>query len=148
MPNNKFAVYSLPDIKCVLKHNSVGTCILSNEGSGRVTVSYTNDLGSVTTTATGYVVINKLVAKNGAISIEIPTNSNADIFLRKWANYLKKAPTKEFALSTFSLTDPAAGRVMNFTGVFPQRMPDEGYDANSANRQYNLLFAEMTESKA
>lgn len=141
-----FAVYSLPDVVDVFNHPSVGKCVLSNAGGGRITVSYSNDMASITTTATGYVVINKLVAKNGTISLEIPTNSEADIFLRKYIRYVERSKTSEFALATMSLTDPAANRTLNFTGVVPQKKPDEGYDQTSGNRQYTMLFAEMTEA--
>ena len=147
MANNKtFSVYSLPDVVNVFSHPSVGKCVLSNAGGGRITVSYSNDMASVTTTATGYVVINKLVAKNGSISIEVPNNSDADLFMRKYISYIEKSKTAEFALGTMSLVDPAANRTLNFTGVVPQKIPDEGYDQTAGNRQYNLLFAEMTES--
>lgn len=142
--NKSFSVYSLPDIVNVINHPSVGKCVLSDAGGGRITVSYSNDLASVTTTATGYVVINKLVAKNGTISLEIPNNSEADKYMRKYVSYVEKAKTSEFALGTMSLTDPAANRTLNFVGVVPQRKPDEGYDQTAGNRQYNLLFAEMT----
>jgi hypothetical protein len=142
--NTSFAVYSLPDVVTVINNPSVGKCVLSKVGGGRITVSYANDMASVTTTATGYVVINKLVAKNGAISMEIPTNSEADSFLRKLIAYVEKAKTSEFALTTLSLQDPAAKRTLNFTGVVPQKKPDEGYDQTSGNRQYTFLFAEMT----
>jgi len=144
--NQKFSVYSLPDVVTVINHPNVGKCVLSNAGGGRITVAYAGDMASVTNTATGYVVINKLVAKNGSISLEIPNNSEADIFMRKWVSYLEKSKTGVFALSTMSLNDPAAKRILNFTGVVPQKKPDEGYDQTAGNRQYNLLFAGMTES--
>ena len=143
---NNFAVYSLPDIITVLNHPQVGKSVLSNVGGGRITVSYSGELGSMTTTATGYVVVNKLVAKNGSIGLEVPTNSEADNFLRKFIKYVEKAKTSEFALGTLTLTDPAGKRKLTFYGVIPQKKPDEGYDATSGNRQYSLLFAEMTES--
>ena len=147
MANNKsFATYSLPDVKTVISHPSVGKCVLSDAGGGRITVSFSGDMSSVTTTATGYVVINKLVAKNGSISMEIPTNSEADLFMRKLISYIEKAKTSEFALGTMTLTDAAAGRTLNFIGVVPQKKPDEAYDQTSGNRQYSLIFAEMTQS--
>jgi len=145
---NSFAVYSLPDVINVFSHPAVGKCVLSEAGGGRVTVSYSGDMASVTNTATGYVVINKLVAKNGSIGLEIPTNSAADLFMRKYIAYIEKAKTSEFALGRMTLTDPAGGRKHEFIGVVPQKKPDEGYDQTSGNRQYNLLFAEMTTSAA
>lgn len=140
-----FSVYSLADVITTLNHPDVGKCVLSNAGGGRITVSYAGDLGSNTVTATGYVVVNKLNSKNGTISMEIPVNSDADIFLRKWVKYVKSAPTKRFALATLTLNDSAAERILNFTGVIPQKQPDEGYDQQSGNRQYNILFADYTE---
>ena len=139
-----FSVYSLADVSVTFNHPGVGKCIISNEGGGRITIAYAGDMAANTTTATGYVVVNKLVAKNGSIGLEIPTNSPADVFLRKWIKYIKTAATSQFALGTLTLNDSAAGRILNMTGVVPQKEPDEGYDAQSGNRQYNLLFAEMT----
>ena len=139
-----FSVYSLADVITTFNHPDVGKNILSSTGGGRITISYAGDMGSNTVTATGYVVVNKLVAKNGSCSLEIPMNSDADKFLRKWIKYLKTAPTKKFALATLTVNDTAAGRILSMTGVVPQKEPDEGYDQQSGNRQYNLLFAEMT----
>ncbi len=140
-----FAVYSLADTITNINHPDVGKCVLSDAGGGRVTISYAGDMAANTTTATGYVVVNKLKAKNGSIGLEIPVNSQADIFLRKWIKYLKNSPTNRFALSSFTLNDTAAGRVLSMSGVVPQKEPDEGYDQTSGNRQYSLLFAEMIE---
>lgn len=141
-----FSVYSLADVVTTLKHPDVGNCVISATGGGRVTISYAGDLASNTTTATGYVVVNKLRSTNGQIGLEIPQNSDADKFLRKWINYVKNAKTARFALGTFILNDPAGGRTLTMTGVVPQKEPDEGYDQTSGNRQYNLLFAEMKKS--
>lgn len=141
----KFATYSLADVVTVIAHPSVGKCVLSDEGGGRITVSHGGDMSSITPTASGFPVINKIRIKNGAISMEIPNNSGADDFLRKWIKYVDKAATSEFALATMVLNDPAGNKTLNFVGVVPQRKPDENYDQTSGNRQYSLLFAEMTE---
>ena len=139
-----FSVYSLPDVKTVFNHPYVGRVSLSDKGAGRISISYAGDLASNTKTATGYVVVNKMVAKDGAISLEIPANSDADKILRKWIAYIKRAATNEFALGTLTLNDTAANRTLTMTGVVPQKEPDEAYDQQSGNRQYNLLFAEIT----
>ena len=141
-----FSIYSLADVQVVFNHPDVGKKVFSEEGSGRITLSYAGDMASNTVTALGYVVVNKLVAKNGTCQLEIPTNSTVDDFLRKWIGYLKNAPTKRFALATLTLNDTAAGRTLLLKGVVPQKEPDEGYDQQSGNRQYNLLFAEMVVS--
>lgn len=146
MANQQFAVYSLADVKTAINHPGVGKCVLSDAGGGRITIAYAGDMGSMTTTATGYVVINKLIVKNGQISLEIPNNSEADKYMRKFCSYVERSKTAEFALGTLTLNDPAGGRTLNFRGVIPQKKPDEGYDQTAGNRQYNLLFAEMTQN--
>lgn len=137
-----FATYSLADVVTTINHPDVGKCVLSDEGGGRITLSYSGDLSSATTTATGYVVVNKLVAKNGSCGLEVPKNSGADNFLRKWIKYLKSAPTKRFALASLVLNDTAGGNVITLIGVTPQKEPDDTYDAQASNVQYNLLYAE------
>ena len=147
-PVPAFSVYSLADVRTSLNHPDCGTCILSNVGGGRVTINYAGDMASNTNTASGFVVVNKLVAKNGSIALEIPVNSLADKWLRTWITYLKSCGTDRFALSNFTLIDSAASRKLYMTGVVPQKEPDESYDQTSGNRQYNLLFAELTVSGA
>lgn len=140
-----FSVYSLADVITTFNHPDVGKMVLSGEnGGGRITIAYAGDMAANTKTATGYVVVNKLVAKDGSCSLEIPTNSAADNFLRKWIKFIKSAATKRFALASLTVFDSAANRTLTMTGVVPQKEPDEGYDQQSGNRQYNLLFAEMT----
>ena len=143
-----FSVYSLKDTYTTINNPDVGKMVLSDNGAGRISWSYGGDLSSNTTTATGYTVINRLIAKNGSISIEVPVNSDADVFLRKWIKYLtaQSTPTSRYGLTTLVVKDNAQNRTNSFSGVVPQKKPDENYDAVSGNRTYNLLFAEMIEA--
>jgi len=136
--------YSLLDVKTVFSHPDVGQFVVSDEGSGRVSFSYGGDMASNTPTATGYVVVNKMKAEHGTVQLEIPQNSNADEFLRKWVRYIKYAPTDRFALGTLTITDGNVGRTYSMVGVVPQKDPDETFDQQSGFRTYNLLFAEYT----
>jgi len=140
-----FSVYSLPDVVTTINHPDVGRCVLSDVGGGKITISYAGDMSSHTTTATGHVVVNRLKSQSGTVALEIPQNSEADLYLQKWIKYLKSCRTARFALSDLVLNDPASGKTYSMTGVTPQKQPDEGYDQTSGNRQYNLLFAEMKE---
>ena len=78
-----YNVYSFPDVKAVLNHADVGQCNLHQSGMGKITVSSAGDLSSHTTTADGYVIVNRLRTTNGTITIEVPQGSVADWFLRK-----------------------------------------------------------------
>ena len=142
MPN----VYSLADTRTVLYHPNVGTANLHLCGAGKIVISASGDLSSHTATADGYVVINRLRAENGTITLEVPQNSIGDDFLRKWVRYLRTVQdSSRFALSTLTVTDQAGGFTILCTGVTPQKAPDRTYDRSATSVTYTLLAASITE---
>ena len=143
MPYN---VYSLPDVKSVLYHPDVGTANLHQCGIGKITVSAAGDLASHTTTADGYVVVNRLKTTNGTIQIEVPQNSSADAFLRRWAKWAgsTKKPDR-IALGMLTIRDNVSGFKTTCTGVSLQKAPDRTYDRTAANVTYTLLAVKITE---
>lgn len=150
MANNTYSTYSLADVRLVFNHPNVGQCVISDCGGGRVVIQYQGDISSHTLTANGYPVINKMRAKHASVQLELPQNSGADEYMRKYANYVSNAATKQFALAKMTLFDPAAndgaGRTLTLSGVTPQKLPDENYDQTSGTRNYNLLAAEVAET--
>ena len=141
-----YNVYSLADTRSVLYHPYVGTANLHLCGRGKMIVSYSGDLSTHTASADGTVIINKLKADNGIITLEVPQNSIADNFLRKWCRYLRNTARPEyFTLSTLTITDQAGGFTLLCTGVTPQKIPDRTFDRSSSNLTYTLLAASITE---
>ena len=140
-----YNVYSLPDVKSVLYHPDVGTANLHLCGVGKITVSAAGALSSHTTTADGYVVVNRLKSTNGTITIEVPQNSLGDDFLRKWAAGAKPtASPNRIALGTLTLTDNVSGFQTVCTGVSLQKVPDRTYDRTATNVVYTLLATTIT----
>ena len=90
----------------MLYHPDVGTANLHQCGIGKITVSAAGDLTSHTTTADGYVVVNRLKTTNGTIQIEVPQNSLADSFLRRWASLSPaRAPRERSANESGEIRD-------------------------------------------
>ena len=144
-----YSVYSLADTHAVLSHPNVGDGNLHRGGSGKIVVSRSGDLSSHTTTADGYVVVNRMKSENGTITIEVPQNSEADAFLRRWANYLQNVQdSTEFARSTLVIKDTAGGLLITATGVTPQKIPDRTWDRTSTNVTYTLLAAAITDKES
>ena len=83
----KTTVYSLADVRTVMYHQDVGQCVLSSQGAGKISITYSGDISSHTATADGYVVVNRLRNNHGIVTIEVPQNSSADEYLRRWARY-------------------------------------------------------------
>ncbi len=144
----KYSVYSLADLKVVMYHKDVGRIVLSSQGLGKIGISYSGDMSSHTATADGFVVINRLRTYNGQLTLEVPQNSSADEYLRKWARYLKNVKkTNQFAKTTLNIVDQAGNFTIYCEGVTPQKIPDRTYDQASSNLTWVLLAASITESK-
>ena len=142
----KYTVYSFVDVRVVIYHPSVGQCVLSSQGLGRIVIARGGDLSSHTATADGYVVVNRLRSENGTITIEVPQNSSADEYLRKWARYLKNvSDSSKFAVTTLNIVDQAGSFTISCEGVTPQKIPDRTYDRESSNLSWTLLAAAITE---
>ena len=141
-----YNVYSLADTKAVLCHPYVGTANLHLCGRGRMVISFSGDMSAHTMTADGTVIINRLKAENGIITLEVPQNSIADEFLRKWCKYLRNTARPDFFhLTTLTITDQAGGFTLVCSGVTPQKIPDRTFDRSSTNLTYTLLAASITE---
>ena len=138
--------YSFPDIKAVIYHEDIGQCSLHESGLGKITVSAAGDLSSHTTTADGYVIVNRLKSTNGTITLEVPQNSIGDDFLRRWARWARStASPNRIALGTLTIYDAVAGFTVVCTGVSLQKVPDRTFDRTGTNLTYTLLATTITE---
>ena len=142
----KTTVYSLTDVRTVMYHQDVGQCVLSSQGVGKISITHAGDLSSHTATADGYVVVNRLRSNHGIITLEVPQNSSADEYLRRWAKYLKNTQTYLFALTALNIVDAAGGFTIYCEGVTPQKIPDRNYEQTSGNVSWTLLAASITEA--
>ena len=141
-----YTVYSLAETNVVLYHPDVGQENLHQDGRGKMVISYSGDLSSHTTTADGYVVVNKLVSDNGTVTFEVPQNSQSDRFVTKFARYLKNCnDTSKYLLATMTVQDVAGERVINMSGVTVSKIPDRTYDRTSTNVTYVFLVANISE---
>lgn len=142
---NQFATYSLQDVSVVIEHPDVGSKVLSEEGrGGQISISFAADMSSHTTSAGGYVVVNKITTHSGSVSLALAQNSSADLWMRKLCNYLKGCTVTRFALATLTIRDAATGQSYECTGVTPQKVPDIQYDQTAGTVQYGLLCAYIT----
>ena len=110
------------------------------------TGSHAGDYTSHTTTADGYVVVNRLRSTNGTITIEVPQNSIGDWFMRRWASWARTlGDPSRVALGTLTITDPCGGFTISATGVSLQKAPDRTYDKTAGNISVTFLAATVTE---
>ena len=138
-------VYSFADVSLVLSHPAVGQCTITGEGVGTVTVTLANDVTAHDVAADGGVMISKITADNGSLAIAIQQTSAAHKWLTKYYNYVKNAPTDEWAQMTGILRNPQQGETTTFVGVSPQKLADRGYQQTGQQVTWTLMAGEITE---
>ena len=79
------------------------------------------------------------------ITVEVPQNSSADEFLRKWSRLLKNTESYLFALTALNIVDSMCRFTIYCEGVTPQKIPDRAYDAASGMVSWVLLAATIKE---
>lgn len=137
-------VYSFADVSLVLSHPNVGKHTFTGEGVGSVTVSRSNDMTQHDVAADGSVMISKIITENGTMAIAIQQTSAGHKFLKKWYDYLKVAPTSEFAKSSAILKNPSAGETISMSGVTPQKRADSAFQQAGQQVTWNLMAAKIT----
>ena len=143
----KYSLSSFTDVKAVIYHPSVGQFVLSGAGLGKIGISYEGDLSSHTATADGYVVLNRLRPAGATLTLEVPQNSSADEFLRKWSKYLKNVDdTWQFGQTALNIVDNGGRFTIYCEGVTPQKIPDRTYDRASTPVTWTLLVASISEA--
>lgn len=137
-------VYSFADVSLVLSHPNVGKYTFTGKGVGSVTVSRSNDMTQHDVAADGSVMISKIITENGTMAIAIQQTSAGHKFLKKWYDYLKVAPTSEFAKSSAILKNPSAGETISMSGVTPQKRADSAFQQAGQQVTWNLMAAKIT----
>lgn len=137
-------VYSFADVSLVISHPKVGKFTITGEGVGSVSVSRANDMTQHDVAADGSVMVSKVVTDNGTMAIAIQQTSAAHKWLRKWYDYLKIAPSSEFAKSTVILKNPAAGETISMSGVTPQKRADSAFQQTGQQVTWNLMAAKIS----
>ena len=137
-------VYSFADVSLVISHPKVGKFTITGKGVGSVSVSRANDMTQHDVAADGSVMVSKIVTENGTVAIAIQQTSAAHKWLKKWHDYLKVAPTSEFAKSTAILKNPAVGETISMSGVTPQKRADSAFQQAGQQVTWNLMAAKIT----
>ena len=137
-------VYSFADVSLVISHPKVGKFTITGEGVGSVSISRANDMTQHDVAADGSVMVSKIFTENGTVAIAIQQTSAAHKWLKKWHDYLKVAPTSEFAKSTAILKNPAVGETISMSGVTPQKRADSAFQQVGQQVTWNLMAAMMT----
>lgn len=137
------STYSFADVSISIAHQNVGAYSASGEGIGSISISMTSDRSAHDIAADGSVMVSKIRARNGLITISVQQTSSLNRWLTKWYNYLEAASTSVWADTTIIVRAPKMGDLITLKGVTPQKLPDRPYQAQGQNVSWALMAADV-----
>ncbi len=139
----KTTTYSFADVSLILSHPAVGQFTFTGEGVGSVSVSRATDVTQHDLAADGSVMVSKIIAKNGTMTLNIQQTSEGHKFLKRWVSYINNAPTSEWARASAVLRCPAQAETIVMQGVSPQKRADVSYQSSGQQVSWALMCAEI-----
>lgn len=137
--------YSFQDISCVISHPAVGQHVVTGSGAKTIALSRTNDMSSHDLAADGSVMVSKMASPNGTVTITAQQTSDLHDYLVKLSNYVKTAPSGEFASATIVIRSAEMKRQHTCKGVSIQKQPDQTYEASGGTIAWALMAAGITD---
>lgn len=137
--------YSFQDISCVISHPAVGQHVVTGSGAKSISISRTNDMSAHDVAADGGVMVSKMASPNGLVAITAQQTSPLHDYLVKLANYVKTAPSGEFATAGIVIRSAEMKRKHTCKGVSIQKQPDQNYEAVGGTIAWTLMAAGITD---
>lgn len=138
-----YTTYSFTDVDLTINHPSLGQFVMTGQGVGTVSVSHANDVTKHELSADGTVMISKIRAKNGTLTLTVQQNSSIHQWLTRWFNYLSNAITSEWASGSMTIRSKSTTETITLTGVSPQKQADRSYQAEGQNINWALMVANV-----
>lgn len=135
--------YSFTNISMVLSHPGVGEYTINESGVGNITVSAAGDVTAHNVAADGHVMVSKMKAPNGTITIEVQQVSEMNTYLKKWYNFVNNADTDQWIAMIITVRDATNGFTTQLMGVSPQTVADETFQAEGQMVTWTLMAAEV-----
>lgn len=137
------ATYSFSDIQFVLSHPAYPPFSMNGQGVGEVRISYDQDNSAHTLGADGTVMVSKIRANNGSISLSMQQTSPLHAWLKGLFNYLNTAPTNQWAAMAVDITGAFMVDNIRARGVSIQKRADQGYAQQGENVTWTLMAADI-----
>jgi hypothetical protein len=141
-----YKTYSFEDVTVSCNHPSVGAITSTGAGIGTISVAMSGERTVHDVAADGTVMITKVIAKNGIVSITLQQTSEFHKWLLRYYNYIDTARASEWASMNVTIKSNNLGDETICTGVSPQKLADRPYQSQGQHVTWPLMAAEITES--
>jgi hypothetical protein len=135
--------YGFNDVDLIISHPDVGQYQQKGEGLGSIAIVFANDRSAHDVAADGHVVVSKIDAKNGTVTITAQQTSELHNFMKRLYNYLSNAAASRWAETSITVRDRNNGDTTKCSGVSIQKYRDIGYQKESQTAAWQLMAAEI-----
>lgn len=143
-----YNTYSFTDVTAVISHPNFGQFPATGEGLGSITTDMTTDRTIHEVAADGTIMVTKVKARNGTVSIVTQQTSTLHQWLTRLYNYLETASTDQWAGITISIRTPAMAELESCTGVSFTKLPSNPRQQQGQNITWALIAADMQRNPA
>ena len=140
------STYSFADLAVTITHPAIGQLYLQGEGLGSITFAMTEDVSVHDLAADGSVMTSKVAAPNGTAAVEIQQTSEAHAWFTRLYNYLRTAPSREWAQIALMAVDTSSRVTHTGSNMSIQKRPDKPYQQQGGRVTWTLLAGELDET--
>lgn len=139
-----YSTYSFNDVHVVISPPGFPAYTLNGQGVGDINISFADDNTLHDRSADGRVMVSKIKANNGSISISVQQTSALHKYLKQLFNFLRLRDTSAWAGTMITLSSPAGlFDTITATGVSFSKRADQPYQAQGQNVTWNFMAADI-----
>ncbi|MFA6876479.1 MAG: phage protein [Parabacteroides sp.] len=142
------STYSFSDLTGTISEPSVGSYGFTGKGIGEMTIAYAAERSAHDVAADGAVMVSKINNNTGTCTIQCQQTSALQAWLISWFNYLVSASTSSWADTTITIRSSTMNRSHVLTGVSPQKIGDQPYQAQGQRCSWVLMAADIATQNA
>lgn len=137
-------VYSFSNVHMVINPPGFQAYTVNGQGVGEISITYANDNTTHDLAADGIVMVSKVLANNGAISITVQQTSPLHQYLKGVFNGLMGANTPAWAGMNISITSPNGGfDNITASGVSFTKRADQPFQQQGQRVTWNFMAADI-----
>ena len=135
-----YTTYSFSQVNVVLATSGYPAYTVNGQGVGEIAIANANDNTSHDLAADGNVMVSKIKAQNGNLSITVQQTSALHGWLKGLYNYLTSPNTPASAWAAMGVSITGIDNI-TLTGVSFQKIADQPYQAQGQRVTWMFMYA-------
>lgn len=137
---SNYTTYSFNDINAIISPPGFGSASTIGNGIGDINISFSRDNTQHDPSADGSVMVSKIVANEGSISISCQQTSQLHQYLKSLFNHMMAASTSIWAAITITISSPNGLQdYVVANGVSFQKRSDQPYQVQGQTVTWTFM---------